>query len=289
MTTLVAPPPADRRLTGLPTFHLPADLEATVPPEARGITRDAVRMLVATRHDGGLVHSDFGDLPRILDPGDLVVINTSGTLPAAVPAIGPDGLELEVHLSTEMPAGLWSLELRRGDTPYLGADAGERITLPGGGRADLLSPMAELPLGVRLWVASLSLPQPLHTYLAVHGHPIRYSYVRGDWPLSVYQNVYATEPGSAEMPSAGRPFTPEIITRLVAKGVGVTPGWPHRNRPSHRMPSSTGCRRPPLDGSTPPTPTAAGSSPSGPRWCGPWRPSPMIGATSIRARDGPRW
>jgi S-adenosylmethionine:tRNA ribosyltransferase-isomerase len=223
MTALVAPPPADRRLTGLPTFHLPSDLEATVPPEARGLTRDAVRMLVATRHDGALVHASFNDLPRILDPGDLVVINTSGTLPAAIPALGPDGLELEVHLSTEMPAGLWSLELRRGDTPYLGAEAGQRITLPGGGRADLLSPMAQLPLGVRLWVASLSLPQPLPTYLAVHGHPIRYGYVRGNWPLSVYQNVYATEPGSAEMPSAGRPFTAEMITALVAKGVGVTP------------------------------------------------------------------
>ena len=223
MTTAIAPPSPDRRLTGLPTFHLPSDLEATVPPEARGITRDAVRMLVATRHDGRLEHLNFGDLPRILDPGDLVVINTSGTLPAALAATGPDGTALEVHLSTEMPAGLWSLELRQGDVPYLGAEAGQRIDLPGGGRADLLAPVARLPLGVRLWVASLSLPQPLHTYLAVHGHPIRYGYVHGDWPLSVYQNVYATEPGSAEMPSAGRPFTPEVITRMVAKGIGITP------------------------------------------------------------------
>ena len=57
----------------------------------------------------------------------------------------------------------------------------------------------------------------------MHGRPIRYGYVRGSWPISTYQNVYATEPGSAEMPSAGRPFTPEVITRLVAKGVGVAP------------------------------------------------------------------
>ena len=67
------------------------------------------------------------------------------------------------------------------------------------------------------------MPQPLHTYLAVHGEPIRYGYVRGSFPLSTYQNVYATEPGSAEMPSAGRPFTPEVLTRLVARGVGVVP------------------------------------------------------------------
>ena len=43
------------------------------------------------------------------------------------------------------------------------------------------------------------------------------------WPLSAYQNVYAAEPGSAEMPSAGRPFTPELITRLVTGGVLVAP------------------------------------------------------------------
>ena len=75
----------------------------------------------------------------------------------------------------------------------------------------------------RLWVATLDLPDPVLTYLAVHGRPIRYGYVTRDWPLDTYQNVYAREPGSAEMPSAGRPFTPELITRLVAKGVGVTP------------------------------------------------------------------
>jgi S-adenosylmethionine:tRNA ribosyltransferase-isomerase len=75
----------------------------------------------------------------------------------------------------------------------------------------------------RLWIAQLDLPQPVFTWLAVHGQPIRYGYVDRPWPIAVYQNVYAMEPGSAEMPSAGRPFTPEVITRLVAKGVGVSP------------------------------------------------------------------
>jgi S-adenosylmethionine:tRNA ribosyltransferase-isomerase len=78
-------------------------------------------------------------------------------------------------------------------------------------------------VGTRLWVATVDTPQPLLTYLAVHGRPIRYGYVPRAWPIIHYQNVYATEPGSAEMPSAGRPFTPEIVTRLVAKGVGVAP------------------------------------------------------------------
>jgi S-adenosylmethionine:tRNA ribosyltransferase-isomerase len=221
MTTL-APDPA-RSLSGLHDFVLPPELEADTPPEARGVTRDAVRMLVARRHDGDLVHSHFSELPRFLDEGDLVVVNTSGTLAAAVPGRDTTGRALEVHLSTELPAGLWTVELRAGADPWFGAEAGDTVTLGGGGRVDLLAPYAVHPRGVRLWVATLHTPQALHSYLAVHGHPIRYGYVRGDWPIAAYQNVYATEPGSAEMPSAGRPFTPEVLTRLVSKGVGVAP------------------------------------------------------------------
>ena len=62
--------------------------EATEPPEARGITRDAVRMMVAYRHDLRLVHAHAHDLPSFLDEGDLVVVNTSGTLAAALDALG---------------------------------------------------------------------------------------------------------------------------------------------------------------------------------------------------------
>ena len=85
--------------------------------------------------------------------------------------------------------------------------------------ARILAPYA----GVRLWLARLDLPRPLEAYLAEHGQPIRYGYVPQRWPLSAYQNVYAVEPGSAEMASAGRPFTAELITELVAGGVLVAP------------------------------------------------------------------
>jgi S-adenosylmethionine:tRNA ribosyltransferase-isomerase len=74
-----------------------------------------------------------------------------------------------------------------------------------------------------LWVGRLELPLPVLTWLAAHGRPIRYGHVDRRWPIAAYQNVYAIEPGSAEMPSAGRPFTAEVLMRLVAKGVGVTP------------------------------------------------------------------
>jgi S-adenosylmethionine:tRNA ribosyltransferase-isomerase len=212
-----------RAIGGLPAFELPRELEADSPPEARGMTRDAVRMLVAHRGDGELVHSHFSELPRFLDEGDLIVINTSGTLAAAIPGTDRAGSRLEVHISTRLPADLWTVELRKDDGPWFAADAGDRVALDGGGTVDLLAPYATHTWGVRLWVATVRTPQPLHTYLAVHGHPIRYGYVRGSWPISMYQNVYATEPGSAEMPSAGRPFTPEVLTRLVSRGIGVAP------------------------------------------------------------------
>jgi len=216
-------PGAPRALRGLPTFELPPELEAAVPPEARGITRDAVRMMVAYRATGELVHTTFSELPAFLTEGDLVVVNTSGTLAAEVPATDGSGRRVEVHLSTQLPAGLWTVELRRDGRAALDASPGDVIELDGDGQVTLLTPYAPHPEGVRLWVASVVTAGPILTFLAVHGRPIAYSYVHGRWPITAYQNVYVTEPGSAEMPSAGRPFTPEVITRLVARGVGVTP------------------------------------------------------------------
>jgi S-adenosylmethionine:tRNA ribosyltransferase-isomerase len=198
--------------------------EATEPPEARGITRDAVRMMVAHRHSLEVVHAHAHDLPAFLDEGDLIVVNTSGTLAAAVDALGKDGTPLIVHLSQRLPGALWLVELRRPNgratEPWFDEPPGRELRLLGGGVVRLAT---RFESSQRLWLATLELPQPVLTYLAVHGRPIRYSYVTRDWPLDTYQNVYAREPGSAEMPSAGRPLTAEVITRLNAKGVAVTP------------------------------------------------------------------
>jgi S-adenosylmethionine:tRNA ribosyltransferase-isomerase len=216
--TLAAAPPS--RLS----FELPPELEASAPPEARGLTRDAVRMMVAYRNDLRLVHSTFALLPSFLEPGDLVVINTSGTIPAAIDATAPDGSPVVVHLSTQCDTERWVVEPRRpaGHTTerWSGSPPPRELALADGATLTLLEPYRD---SERLYVAHLELPAPVLTYLAVHGRPIRYGYVERPWPLSAYQNVYVTEPGSAEMPSAGRPFTPEVIMRLVARGVGVTP------------------------------------------------------------------
>lgn len=215
-------------------FKLPAGLEAGKPPEARGLRRDEVRLMVSSRADDSIVHTRFRELPRFLQAGDLVVINTSGTLNAALEAVRADGTPLEVHLSTRLPADLWIVEVRRPDgaatAPFFEARAGETLQLPGpaGAAVTLHAPRARTggKSGAgpnRLWIASLTLPGPLPEYLARSGFPIRYNYVKDRWPAEYYQTVYATEPGSAEMPSAGRAFTPELITRLVAEGVQVAP------------------------------------------------------------------
>ena len=202
-------------------FELPKRLEAHEPPEARGLARDDVRMLVASRSTGELVDARFRDLPDVLSPGDLVVVNTSATLPAALPAERPDGTALGLHLATPVPSDErhWVVELRCGNAPYRLTHA-ETLTLPAGAQAHLLAPYLA---GPRLWVARFELPVPMPAYLTEHGAPIRYGYVPQPFPLSDYQTVFAAEPGSAEMPSAGRPFTHELVTALVARGIAVAP------------------------------------------------------------------
>lgn len=211
-------------------FILPAELEASEPPEARGLARDEVRLLVSYRSEQRVVHGQFRQLTDVLEPGDLLVINTSGTLNAALPATRADGTQLELHLSTHLPADLWVVELRlqAEKQPYRDGKAGDVLRLPAGGEVSLLAPYlddrqcaAQGP--TRLWIAILNLPSPLLPYLEQYGFPIRYSYVKDRWPLSYYQTVYATEPGSAEMPSAGRAFTPELITQLIAHGIVIAP------------------------------------------------------------------
>jgi S-adenosylmethionine:tRNA ribosyltransferase-isomerase len=202
-------------------FELPARLEAHAPPEARGLERDEVRMLVTERASGRALDLRARDLPEVLAPGDLLVINTSATVPAAFRASRADGTELDLHVSTPLPDSDHRLvELRRDGASFRGASAGELLALPGGGVATLCAPYLG---GGRLWVAELRLPGPVEVYLARHGRPIRYRHIYGEWPLDAYQTVYATEPGSAEMPSAGRPLSERVITALVARGVAVAP------------------------------------------------------------------
>ena len=189
-------------MTGALPFVLPPELEATAPPEERGLRRDAVRLLVAHRGDGRLEHRRFTDLPGVLEAGDVLAVNRSATPPV--------------------------------------------VDLPGGARAELLVPATTS--ASRLWVAALTLPSGVLAYLARYGRPIRYRYVDHDRPIGAYQTVFADEPGSAEMPSAARPFSAELVTRLVARGVTFAPFVLHAGVSSpeaHEPPMAEWYRVPP--------------------------------------------
>jgi S-adenosylmethionine:tRNA ribosyltransferase-isomerase len=213
-------------------FTLPAEREAHEPPEARGVPRDAGALMVSRGTAAEISHHAFTDLPSLLLPGDLLVVNNSATLPAAVPLAA--GLTahsatalaagLAVHFSTALADGAWLVELRAAENstaggttvPFRGGSAGDRLGLPGGAVLTLQARFTG-----RLWRARLS--TAVVPYLLRHGQPIRYSYVPRPWPIEAYQTVFGIRPGSAEMPSASRPFTPQVVADLVARGITFAP------------------------------------------------------------------
>src|SRR6266498_2120167 len=206
--------------TPAPDFELPAALLAAEPPEARGLSRGGVRLMVS-RGRAWPVPAEFRELPGHLRPGDLVVVNTSSTLPAVLPARRPDGRAAVVRLATPLAMdGPWVVELPVAPDPDDHPWPSEAWVLPGQGHLHLLGPYRG---SWRLWLVDVRVPPPLPTYLAEHGRPLRPEGVATDWPLEVYQSCFAREPGSTAMASAGRAFTPELLTALVSSGIVVAP------------------------------------------------------------------
>ncbi len=204
----------------LDDFVIPPELEATSPAEARGLPRDRVRLLVSD--SDAIRHRRFDELGDELRPGDLLVVNTSATLPASVVI----DQERVLHFSGTLPGGLDLVELRR----PLGAaslpldDVGPgTLILPGGGTVEILSPFPVRTPRRRLWTARVELGRSLGDYLMTWGRPIRYRHTDGAYPLDAYQTVFARIPGSAEMPSAGQPFSTRLVTSLVSAGVHIAP------------------------------------------------------------------
>ena len=203
-------------------FSLDPAHEAHEPPEARGLRRDGVRLLVSTGDEDPL-DSYFPVIGAHLRAGDLLVVNTSATVPAALDGRLPDGEPIVVHLSGALPGEVWLVEVRRpddGSTAPLWLDHAVEIALLMGGTVRLLTRFSD---SKRLWIATFDLPVAVAAYTAAHGRPIRYRHVPHEWGISYYQTIFAREPGSAEMPSASRPFTPEVVTDLVGRGVSMAP------------------------------------------------------------------
>jgi len=236
-------------MTAVADFDLPHDLEAGQPPESRGLARDGVRLLVADgaglrhapsrhapsrhapsshaqyrpaqSHHTRFRHARFRDLGQFLSPGDVLVVTTAATRAAAVAGRRPGGAPVTVHFSTSLDDGSWLVELRppgRATGPVRDASAGERVALPAGAVLTL-----QAAAGGRLWRAQVAAEGDVREFLSASGRPISYAYLAGSWPLTAYQTVFARDPGSAEMPSAGRPFSTELVTRLAVGGVVIAP------------------------------------------------------------------
>jgi S-adenosylmethionine:tRNA ribosyltransferase-isomerase len=231
-------------------FVLPPELEAAAPPETRGLRRDHVRLLLLDRDSGTVGHHRFDELPMLLEPGDLVVVNDSRTLPASLLGRTAGGSALEVRLaararSTGAPlrgspdpsgpdgAERWAalplgVPADGGDPALVPTDArpappplppGERLLFGGGLTATVLGRHEEAPPLV--WLAFDTGGERLAEALHRAGRPVRYAYVPRPWPLHHYQTMFAAAPGSAEMASAGRPFTVQTVRALRDRGVGL--------------------------------------------------------------------
>jgi len=209
-------------------FSSPEDRTATEPPEVRGLRRDGVRLMIAT--PAGIQHTIFNRLAEHLKAGDLLVVNTSATVPGQLDG-SRDGSAVVVHVAGRLPDGSRVVELRSSPDatePILDGRVGERIALPAAGVLELTAAYPKpssspTGLGNRLWRARIKVAQSVSDYLAERARPISYGYLDASFPTSAYQTIFALHPGSAEMPSAGRPFSTELVTRLVAQGVIFAP------------------------------------------------------------------
>jgi S-adenosylmethionine:tRNA ribosyltransferase-isomerase len=207
-------------------FASQASATAPAPPEARGLARDEVRMLVA-RPDG-LAHARFRYLSDHLRAGDLLVVNDSATVNAEADGQLTGRGPVVVHVASTLDDGDRVVELRTapdGARAILDAQPGNSVHV-GRVRLTLVEPYphehsSPTGAGNRLWRASVT--GPLDRYLRRHGRPIAYGYLNQRYPLSMYQTVFSARPGSAEMPSAGRPFTARLVTQLVTRGVRIAP------------------------------------------------------------------
>ena len=217
-------------------LEIPVRLAAALaPPERRGLARDGVRMLVTDRNTRMHTHAHFYRLHEFLQPGDLLVVNDTQTMPAALEATRNDGSLLNLHVSTMIGGGLWHAE------PRGPAQLGERVTLRDGAEATLLAPLD--PAHQRLWYTAFSLPLPMSEYLMRFGEPIRYGYVTQRFPLSDYQTIFARTAGSSEMPSAARPFTPRTLAALRKRDVEIATITLHCGVSSFEAPERPGIER----------------------------------------------
>jgi S-adenosylmethionine:tRNA ribosyltransferase-isomerase len=201
-------------------FDLPSALNADRPPERRGTARDRVRLLVLNRNTAKVIHTRFDRITEFLGPGDLLVFNSSRTLPAALRGtLKGSQLKIETRLAELLPDGNWLALLlsQSGKTAAEFVAKGSVLDFGAGLNCEVLKQDQRIP---RLWKLRFSTSETEFLDLVYRvGEPIRYDHLSAPWRLSYYQNVYALQPGAAEMASAGRPFTWRLLLLLRNQGI----------------------------------------------------------------------
>jgi S-adenosylmethionine:tRNA ribosyltransferase-isomerase len=242
---------------GTTAWNLSLDLPqppnvATHTPETRGLARDEVKLMVLDKVSGERQHATFYQLPQWLDADDVVVVNHSRTLPASLPVrLATDGQGIRIHLAGRITKNLYIVERRTvagapDDTRFatgeqlviddealqmLHRQPPEQSTKPQG--SVVCTVIGHFHPHSRLWYVECAFD--LWRVAEIIGQPIRYGYLREAPDIEAFQTIFARELGSAEMPSAARPFSERVVASLQARGVKLAGITLHTGTSSHEV------------------------------------------------------
>ena len=209
-------------------FDLPEELIAQQPPEVRG----ASRMLTLDRQTGAFADRHFADLPLLLLPGDLLVVNDSRVIPARLFGRRANSRgqqeasgEIEVMLTAPSGLGRWTALVRPGRK----VRPGDRLEFPNSSgkvvlEAEVIS-AGEFGQRTLRFVPDAAVGRSFFSVLDEIGHMPLPPYIHRDDAVADrerYQTVYARERGSVAAPTAGLHFTPEVLAALDSRGVEIT-------------------------------------------------------------------
>lgn len=213
-------------LSDIIQFELPGQLSCAKPTELRNISRDEVRLLVTTGN-GDVGHSYFRRFTDYLVAGDVLVVNTSATQPAAFPVKLPNNRKGMVHFSTQINDCEWLVEVREiiGNRVVRWKEGEENMVfqIPSKATIKLKRKFYADRKLLHLWVVEFNSGMDFQSYMNKYGQAIKYEDLEKSYPLDYYQTFFSSHPGSSEMPSAGRGFTQDLVNKLLQKGIAFAP------------------------------------------------------------------
>lgn len=211
-------------------FHLPKSLACAKPTEERGILRGEVRLMVSNRTNDSIAHTTFGEIGNYLREGDVLIVNTSGTIKAALSTRLPNGKEGRIHLSSPLGSNEYLVEVRQvvknNTKRFYGLKAGDKLPIPLATNVKIIAPHFTQTVEdehIQLWKVRFDISILIDEYLERYGEPVKYNNINKKYPHHYYQTCFANEMGSAEMPSAGRAFTPQLVNQLLSRGIQFAP------------------------------------------------------------------